>query len=438
MIRPGFRSRLLLAAVLPALLLTGVFAAILNHWTRTVLESSLRERVEAVARQLATSSEFHLFTGDSANMRVLVDGLARDDAEIVSAAILDRDGRVWVSSGDYLATGLSDAPAWFGDTDRQRMRLVLPVANTPLHIDDFPGEFGGGGAGARVEKPMGYIVMRVSLASLDSERNRILTLAVAAFLLAALVGGGLAVFLARSVTAPLGHIVSVVGRIGRGDLTARIEVGADCVLGALVDDINRMAANVALTQEDMRRRIDEATRELQIQKLDAEREARCDPLTGLNNRRAFLEYAERDVLRALRYDFPVALIMLDLDHFKAVNDTYGHPVGDRVLAAVAEVLRQSTRAVDVVGRLGGEEFAILMPDADAEAALQAAERVRKAVEALILDADGLCLVVTASFGVAVYVRADDTIHDLFTRADRALYRAKQAGRNRVESFGDLS
>lgn len=434
MIRPGFRSRLLLAAMLPALLLTGVFAAILNHWTRTVLESSLRERVEAVARQLATTSEFHLFTGDSANLQALVDGLARDDAEIVSAAILDRDGKVWVSSGDYLATGLSDAPAWFGDRDGRRMRLVLPVTHTPLRIDDFPGEFG---LGAGADKPMGYIVMRVSLASLDGERDRILILAVAAFLLAALVGGGLAVFLARSVTAPLGHIVSVVGRIGRGDLTARIEVGADCVLGALVDDINRMAANVALTQEDMRRRIDEATRELQIQKLDAEREARSDPLTGLNNRRAFLEYAERDVRRALRYDFPVALIMLDLDHFKTVNDTYGHPVGDRVLAALAETLRQTTREVDAIGRLGGEEFAILMPDAGAEAALQAAERVRKAVEALTLDVDGLCLVVTASFGVAVHGRADETIHDLFTRADRALYRAKQRGRNRVESFGDV-
>jgi diguanylate cyclase (GGDEF)-like protein len=132
----------------------------------------------------------------------------------------------------------------------------------------------------------------------------------------------------------------------------------------------------------------------------------------------------------------VALIMLDLDHFKAVNDTYGHPAGDRVLVALADALRQSMREVDVVGRLGGEEFAILMPDTSAEAATQAAERIRRAIEALVLDIDGQRLAFTASFGVAVFGRADDTIHDLFTRADRALYRAKQAGRNRVELFGD--
>lgn len=278
--------------------------------------------------------------------------------------------------------------------------------------------------------------MAVSLKSLNRERIRILIFATLAFLVTAALGGGLAVVIARSVTVPLGRIITVVERIGQGDLDARAEAGGDCVFAPLAKDINQMAASVAITQEEMQQRIEEATRELQIQKLDAEREARIDPLTSLNNRRAFFEYAERDVLRAVRYDFPVALIMLDLDHFKAINDGYGHPVGDRVLVALAEALRQSMREVDVVGRLGGEEFAILMPDTTAEAAIQAAERIRKAIEELELDVDGQRIAVTASFGVAVFEKTgDDTIHDLFTRADRALYRAKQSGRNRVEVFG---
>lgn len=112
MIGKGFRFRILLAAVLPALLLGGVFAAILMHWTQTVLESSLRERVEAVARQLATTAEFHLFTGDTANLRALVDGVARDEMDIVAMAIVDRDGLVWASKG---LTSPPGAPMlWYG------------------------------------------------------------------------------------------------------------------------------------------------------------------------------------------------------------------------------------------------------------------------------------------------------------------------------------
>jgi len=195
-----------------------------------------------------------------------------------------------------------------------------------------------------------------------------------------------------------------------------------------------MAANVAMTQAELQQRIDEATLELQKQKHAAEREARIDPLTGLNNRRAFLERSERDVQRAGRYRTPIALIMLDLDHFKAINDTHGHPVGDRVLVELAAVLLKSMREVDIVGRLGGEEFAILMPDTNAEAAVQAAERLSHAVGAMALDVDGQTIACTASFGISAMEVGDGSIHDLLLRADRALYLAKQRGRNRVELF----
>jgi diguanylate cyclase (GGDEF)-like protein len=436
MMRGSFRFRLLLAAVLPTLLLAAVLAAIWLHWTQTVLESSLRQRVEAVARQLATASEFHLYTGDIATMQTLVDGVAKDEPDVVAASIVDQDGKVWVRRGDDVGPAdFARAAQWSLDAQGGHMRLIVPITSTPLHVDDFTvAPLASGGDGETRSAPLGHVVMRISLRGLNKERDRMLLLGVAAFLGALLVGGGLAIVLARSVTEPLGSIIAMVDRIGRGELNARVDLKPDCVLSPLVQGINHMAANVAMTQAELQQRIDEATLELQRQKHAAEREARIDPLTGLDNRRAFLERSERDVHRAGRYGTPVALIMLDLDHFKAINDTYGHPVGDRVLVELAAVLTKSMREVDIVGRLGGEEFAILMPDTNAEAAMQAAERLNQAVAAMAVEVEGQTIACTASCGISAMGVGDGSIHDLLQRADRALYLAKQRGRNRVELF----
>jgi diguanylate cyclase (GGDEF)-like protein len=384
---------------------------------------------------LATTSEFPLFTGDVATMQMLVDSLAQDEADIVATSIVGQDGKVWVRRGkDSFSANPAQTAVWSLDAQERHMRLVIPVAQTQLHIDDFASESGVAGGGQFEGKPLGYVVQKISLNALNKERDRMLALGVIAFLVAILVGGGLAILLARSVTDPLGRIIAVVERIGQGDLGARVDLNADCVLYPLVRGINHMAENVAMTQDEMLRRIDEATRELQIQKQNAEREARIDPLTGLNNRRAFLERAALELQRAARYNAPTALIMLDLDHFKVINDTYGHPVGDQVLVALASALFKSMREVDSVGRLGGEEFAILMPDTAAEAAIQAAERIRQAVEAMALDVEGRRITCTASFGISAFQPDDGSIDELFIRADRALYSAKQLGRNRVEAY----
>jgi diguanylate cyclase (GGDEF)-like protein/PAS domain S-box-containing protein len=163
-----------------------------------------------------------------------------------------------------------------------------------------------------------------------------------------------------------------------------------------------------------------------------EQEARTDALTGCANRRWFLELAAREVARARRYGEQVALLMLDLDQFKAVNDRYGHPVGDLALKKVADVCREELREEDAVGRIGGEEFAILLPETDSRRALEVGERVRQAVAASEVPVEGdRPLHLTASIG-ATALRGDDTDIDvLLGRADKALYAAKEAGRNRV-------
>jgi diguanylate cyclase (GGDEF)-like protein len=161
--------------------------------------------------------------------------------------------------------------------------------------------------------------------------------------------------------------------------------------------------------------------------------ATTDALTGLMNRRAFADWGKREVLRASRYADPFSLLLLDVDHFKLINDLRGHGVGDIALAALAALLAASVRSCDVVARWGGEEFVVALPSTPLAGAIQVAARMRAQLEEHeILDPDGNRVPVTASFGVAQLL-PQESLDQLVDRADRAMYGAKSAGRNRVFS-----
>jgi diguanylate cyclase (GGDEF)-like protein len=163
-----------------------------------------------------------------------------------------------------------------------------------------------------------------------------------------------------------------------------------------------------------------------------EQEAHTDALTGCANRRYFLELAEHEVARARRYSKQISVLMLDLDHFKDINDRHGHPVGDLVLQRLVQIGRATLRAEDTLGRLGGEEFAILLPETGSQKALEVAERLCRAVAATEVPVPGKpALRFTASIGVATLAPDDFSIGAVLGRADLALYEAKSAGRNRV-------
>ncbi len=164
--------------------------------------------------------------------------------------------------------------------------------------------------------------------------------------------------------------------------------------------------------------------------------AALDPLTGVANRRSLIAALDRDAARAVRTREPIALMMVDIDHFKHVNDQYGHPVGDQVLCSVVNVLRQRVRAQDLVGRYGGEEFMVLLPDTGLLGAEQLARELCKAVEVSRCRVDGVegdGIAVTVSIGVfGGRLESGDSWDMLIAAADRALYQAKKNGRNRVE------
>ncbi len=161
-------------------------------------------------------------------------------------------------------------------------------------------------------------------------------------------------------------------------------------------------------------------------------QASKDYLTGLSNRRHFLERGEAELAHVQRYGHALSLFMLDIDHFKNINDTYGHKAGDIVLQKLSQVLQDTLRNVDIIGRIGGEEFVVLLPETDLEQALEVAERLREIVAAApVIREAGLPLHFTVSIGVVTLKQKDVNLDMLLNQADRALYEAKSTGRNRV-------
>jgi diguanylate cyclase (GGDEF)-like protein len=162
-----------------------------------------------------------------------------------------------------------------------------------------------------------------------------------------------------------------------------------------------------------------------------------DPLTGLANRRYFLETADLEVERVQRFGAVASVVMLDLDHFKVVNDTYGHGVGDETLRCLTRVCRELLRKIDVFARIGGEEFAIMMPGTNEQRAINAADKLRQAVGKMTVWGGQNDFNTTASFGVAEVRPTDNGVGDCLARADLALYAAKSMGRNRVKGFSSV-
>ncbi len=185
--------------------------------------------------------------------------------------------------------------------------------------------------------------------------------------------------------------------------------------------------------EELERQVEERTRQLTVALEEVTRLSRVDPLTQTLNRRAFYDLAGKALSLAHRHDRSAALLMCDLDHFKQVNDTYGHPTGDKILEEVAEALRGSLRDTDQVGRFGGEEFVVLLTETQAEHVLQVAKRCLEAVRAIPVSdlIPEMGRRQTVSIGAAVFPDHGDNLDDLIRRGDEALYEAKRAGRNRA-------
>ena len=235
-------------------------------------------------------------------------------------------------------------------------------------------------------------------------------------------------YMADIRAAASGSLSTGLQRLGEAMHEAGKSKVAELEVALVVTTVGVVAVIIVLAafvMVPMMRRLESQTEEL----IDL---ATTDPLTGSLNRRSFMREAETEFDRFRRYRSQFAVIMIDIDRFKTVNDTYGHAAGDSVIRALTRVCIEQTRASDVIGRMGGEEFAVLLPEASVESARIAAEKLRAALEAEAVFHEGKEIRFSASLGVAVSGPDDNEVLKVISRADEALYVAKGAGRNRVE------
>ena len=202
---------------------------------------------------------------------------------------------------------------------------------------------------------------------------------------------------------------------------------------------HRIAGNMPVELREMADGFNAMAEKLQTQHVELVKTASHDALTGCFNHRLFITDFAREFSRAQRYQKTLSLMMIDLDHFKVVNDTHGHPAGDKVLQKVAEAMGAQLRASDSLYRYGGEEFVILLPETDIRGALVAAESIRRKVADITVRLDGnQTITVTISVGVACFPQDTDNRDELLKKADQAVYAAKNSGRNRVCHLKDFS
>ena len=320
-------------------------------------------------------------------------------SEPAPASIVDRAREEW-SAADTLATQIISARHKPGDP------------HTAEVMDEFDGHIAAAvdRLGAVSDALAADIRADHDGALLAFERSEWLVGIAAAVSLLMILAGVL--LIGRMMTVSVDRLVAGAGRFAAGDREHRIEIQVPPELRKVADEFNRMIVRI--------HKAEEALANL----------ARKDGLTGLSNRRAFDEALREAISRVQRSGEEVAMLLLDVDHFKKVNDTHGHLIGDEVLRSIAETLARDVRLFDGVFRFGGEEFAVILYGADVPNAAAIAERLREATAAKVVTAGSERITATVSIGVAAASKSS-TPESLVADADAALYRAKSEGRNRV-------
>ena len=241
-----------------------------------------------------------------------------------------------------------------------------------------------------------------------------------------------AYLLGLTLVRPLDRLTGGASKVAAGDLEVNLPVLSGSEVGYLTEVFNDMVARLrqgreqlAVINETLRKKNKEL-HELSI----------TDSLTGLYNRKHLMETLENEVARSKRHKHDFSVLVIDIDHFKEYNDTYGHLAGDEVLSRLATVFKESVRSCDYVARYGGEEFILVLPEIGPEDGVKAAERIRKKVAKESFAGDGKPIQVTVSVGVASYPKDGDDSQSIIRHADTALYKSKESGRNRVVLAGE--
>jgi diguanylate cyclase (GGDEF)-like protein len=388
----------------------------LTHWL--ALQETQRTEAHAMARVLAENlSAAMVFQDKQAAGAILHSLSARDD--VVCAVAIDHFGQPFAHYPANTASCLgTENGAGF---QSGQLKTVVPV----------------GAGGERV----GSLLIQMNQKQVVAEMKRIAAILSGVLVAILLVSYPFSQRLARRIAGPIHDLARLMGHVAeRGEYAARAsEAGSEEVVllghafNQMLRQIESREQSLQDYQHSLEAKIAERTAELRAKQAELETLAHTDGLTGLYNRRYFMELLNLEFQRSVRQNHTLSVLMLDLDHFKRVNDCHGHQAGDLALASAARILRNGVRGSDLVGRFGGEEFAIALPETGHAEAMELSERLCQDIRAWVGDLDqGKVLKITCSIGVATW-RPDTArpLDSVIRQADDALYMAKEQGRDRV-------
>lgn len=289
------------------------------------------------------------------------------------------------------------------------------------------------GAAAEIASTHWVAVAEVPQDIAYHELIRLRNLSLVAIAALALLLGGAGYVIGLYVVRPIDGLTRAASGVASGDLAIELPVVGNDEVASLTTVFNEMVRRLREDRDQI------ATMDQQLKRRNQELEelSITDGLTGLRNRRHIMETLDREIARAIRTRRPLAVMMLDVDHFKQLNDRLGHLAGDDVLARIAGAIRSAVRGVDYAARYGGEEFVVVLPETDQAAARDIGDRIRQIVSGTVAAGAG-GQPVTVSIGIALHPQDGGTVAEVLAQADTALYRAKELGRDRVEVAGKQS
>lgn len=429
--RASIRLRLLLLALMPATLIAASLSLYFVLTGMQALDAELRTRGQEIVRYLAPASEYGVFSGN----RMLLQSLAQatlQQADVLAVTITDSAGRVQALSGrtrlssPHLSmslggpTLLAEQPGW--------LLFAAPIWRSRAETDDLLSQnLDDASLAPEADTPVGQVYIELSTDSVDARKSTLILTSLTILLAGLLLTAALALRMGRGVARPVARLARAVGYMAAGDLGVRVKNESKGELGELEQGFNRMAERLQDAHQTMQQRIDEATAALAHQ-------ASHDPLTGLINRREFEKRLERAIGHAHEHGSNHVLCYLDLDQFKIVNDSCGHPAGDALLRQLTALLRGRVRAEDTLARLGGDEFGVLLENCRLEDALRVVETLRQVVNNFRFIWEERQFAVGVSIGVTIINAQTESLAEVMSAADIACYAAKEGGRNRIEVF----
>jgi diguanylate cyclase (GGDEF)-like protein len=385
-------------------------------------DPTLKTRVITLAEVIQSSDNRRLgILAAKIDVASIMAILKRKAAEGVDEIYLtDKKGRLIVSSTSFVgnppesifattllstATDLAQAPTEYSSfRDQSVLGLGTMIPST------------GWALVAEMEKTGAYA---------DIMQLRTITLMIVGTLLLAM--GALAYFLGHTIVRPLKRLSDDAGKVASGDLNVDIPVHGNNEVSYLTQVFNHMVSSLRRGRAE----ISQAHEALIEKNSELHQLSITDGLTNMFNRKHLMDLFDMEMSRARRYRISFSVLIADIDHFKKINDTYGHLAGDAVLRSIADTLRHVVRECDHVGRYGGEEFLIILPSSDATGAIKMAQRIREQISQVSFYNDGNEISITISVGVAQCNDGEDSVAAILGRADSALYQAKASGRNQV-------